>query len=107
MQCVRARAGAVYDVSADLFIPEQETVGRAGVSVFFYEKSSDCNAGMGGTDLSFTTKLVDKQEEWAKVGGRFVVPAGVNSMQVRLIAAKAIAPRAFLALFDNVLVQAK
>jgi hypothetical protein len=105
-QCAPAEENAVYDVMADVFILEQETRGRAGVSVFFY-KTPDCNAGMGGTDLSFTSELFKEQGEWLTVGGRFVVPAGVNSMEVRLIAAKTFPERSFQVLFDNVLVQEK
>jgi hypothetical protein len=105
-QCAPAVENAVYDVLADVFILEQETRGRAGVSVFFY-KTPDCNAGMGGTDLSFTSELFKEQGEWLTVGGRFVVPAGVKSMEVRLIAAKTFPERSFQVLFDNVLVQEK
>lgn len=105
-QCVGAVAGRVYDVRADLFIPEQDTKGRAGISVFFY-KTGDCNAGMGGTDQSFTSELTKKSGEWQVTTGRFVVPDDVNSMEVRLIAAKAFEPESFQVLFDNVLVQQK
>lgn len=105
-QCVGAVARRVYDVRADLFIPEQETKGRAGLSVLFY-KTGDCNSGQGGTDMSFTTELTKTTGEWQPVIGRFVVPDDVNSMEVRLIAAKPFAPESFQVLFDNVLVQQK
>jgi hypothetical protein len=105
-QCIPAEENTVYDVMADVFIPEQATRGRAGVSVYFY-KTPDCNAGMGGTDLSFTSELFNEQGEWLAAGGRFVVPAGVQSMEVRLLAAKTFPERSFQVLFDNVLVQEK
>lgn len=106
LQCVPATAGAVYDVVTDVFIPKQETEGRAGVVVLFY-RSVDCRASNIGTDQSFTTKLVDKPEEWTTVAGRFIVPANMRSMEVTLVAGKSFRPASFGALFDNVLVQEK
>jgi hypothetical protein len=106
LQCVGATPGKVYDVRADVFIPEQNDEGRAGLSVLFY-KTTNCNAGLAGTDLSFTSELLSAVGVWTPVSGRFVVPADVGSMEVELVVGKQFAPRSFKALFDNVLVQAK
>lgn len=106
LQCIPATAGAVYDVAAQVFIPKQSASGRAGVSVFFYKKG-DCNASLAGTDMSFTTDLVSDTEVWTPVSGRFVVPNGFNSMEVRLVAGKDFKLRSFKVLFDDVLVQEK
>jgi hypothetical protein len=106
VQCVPAEGGAVYDVRADTFIPEQAADGAAGLTMLFY-KNADCNAGVAGTDLSFTTPLTTAVDKWTEVSGRFIVPPGVGSMQVELVVGKHFAPRSFKALFDNVLVQAK
>jgi hypothetical protein len=106
-QCVPAVAGAVYDVAADVFIPSgQEAAGRAGISVLFY-KTADCNASLTGTDMSFTTTLVDAVARWQPVAGRFVVPDGMSSMEITLVSGKPFRPLSFTALFDNVLVQKK
>ena len=106
LQCIGATPGAVYDMAADVFIPAQSAAGRAGLSVFFY-KMADCNASHSGTDMSFTTDLVQDTEVWTPVSGRFVVPNGFNSMEVRLVAGKDFKLRSFKVLFDNVLVQRK
>lgn len=106
VQCVEAEGGGVYDVRADAFIPQQEAEGAAGLTMLFY-KNDECDAGAGGTDLSFTTPLVTDVDKWSEVSGRFIVPPGVGSMQVELVVGKHFAPRSFKALFDNVLVQAK
>ena len=106
LQCIGATAGAVYDIAAEVFIPAQSAAGRAGLSVFFYKKV-DCNASLSGTDMSFTTDLVTETEVWTPVSGRFVIPNGFNSMEVRLVAGKDFKLRSFKVLFDNVLVQRK
>lgn len=106
VQCVPAIAGAVYDVAADVLIPGHEGEGRAGISVLFY-RPTDCNASNVGTDMSFTTDLVDKVDAWQPVAGRFVVPAGMQSMEITLVAAKPFQQLSFTAIFDNVLVQEK
>jgi hypothetical protein len=106
VQCVPVLGGSVYDVRADAFIPEQEAEGAAGLTMLFY-KNTDCNAGVAGTDLSFTTPLVTAVGKWSEVSGRFIAPDDVGSMQVELVVGKHFAPRSFKALFDNVLVQAK
>ncbi len=106
VQCVPAVGGGVYDVRADAFIPPQEAEGAAGLTILFY-KNAKCDAGVAGTDLSFTTPLVTDVDRWTEVSGRFIVPPEVTSMQVELVVGKHFAPRSFNALFDNVLVQAK
>jgi hypothetical protein len=106
VQCVPATGGAVYDVRADAFIPKQDVEGAAGVTMLFY-KNANCDAGVSGTDLSYTTPLVTAVTKWTEISGRFIVPNGVGSMQVELVVGKHFAPRSFKALFDNVLVQAK
>jgi len=106
VQCVPASGGGVYDLRADAFIPEQEAEGAAGLTVLFF-KNETCDNGTAGSDLSYTTPLVSTVGKWTEVSGRFVAPADVESMQVRLVVGKLYAPRSFKALFDNVLVQAK
>ncbi len=106
LQCIGATSGAVYDIAAKVLIPEQSANGRAGLSVFFYKKG-DCNASLGGTDMSFTTDLTTETKVWIPVSGRFVVPDGFNSMEVRLVSGKDFKLRSFKVLFDNVLVQRK
>jgi hypothetical protein len=106
VQCVPVTGGGVYDVRADAFIPEQDVDGAAGVTTLFY-KNSSCDAGVAGTDLSYTTPLVTVVGKWTEVSGRFIAPAGVRSMQVELVVGKHFAPRSFKASFDNVLVQPK
>jgi hypothetical protein len=106
LQCVPAEPSAVYDVLADVLIPKQEDEGRAGINVLFY-KTTDCNASNVGTDQSFTTDLVDEVGVWQPVGGRFVVPSGMHSMEITLLSAKSFRAKSFTALFDNVLVQKK
>jgi hypothetical protein len=106
LQCIPATPGAVYDVVTDVYIPKQETQGRAGVTVFFY-RPTDCNASLVGTDQSYTTDLIDVPEVWTRVAGRFVVPPNMHSMEVVLVAGKPFKPLSFAAQFDNVLVQAK
>jgi hypothetical protein len=106
VQCVPAEGGGVYDVRADAFIPKQDAEGAAGLTMLFY-KNTTCDAGVAGTDLSFTTPLVTDVDKWVEVSGRFIAPSGVGSMQVELVVGKHFAPRSFKALFDNVLVQAK
>ncbi len=106
LQCIPAEAGAVYDALADVLIPKQEAEGRAGINVLYY-KSTDCNASLVGTDMSFTTDLVEVVGAWQPVGGRFIVPSGMRSMEVTLVAAKPFRQRKFTAVFDNVYVQKK
>jgi hypothetical protein len=106
LQCVPAQAGGVYDVAADVLIPAQETPGRAGIVVQFYP-TNDCNASNVGTDKSYATTLVELQDQWQPVGGRFIVPVSMRSMEVELVAGKPFKPLMFTALFDNVLVQQK
>lgn len=104
LQCVPAEAGAVYDVLADVLIPKQEAEGRAGISILFY-KTTDCNASGVGTDMSVTTDLLDLMDQWQPVGTRFIVPSGMKSMEVTLVAAKSFSEPPITAVFDNVYVQ--
>jgi hypothetical protein len=101
-QCFPVTSGGLYEIAADLFVPNGQEQGRGGISVLFFEKDDCADAN----EESFATPFVSGVDEWTHVGATFIVPANIRSMSVRLVAEKAFRPPSFRTLFDNVLIKA-
>ncbi|HYQ03181.1 MAG TPA: hypothetical protein VER96_31120 [Polyangiaceae bacterium] len=108
-QCVPVTSGRIYDLAADLFVPDGQGAGfegltytsTAALSVFFYEEA-DC---AGRTASNFTSDSVSQTDEWVHVEGTTIAPKEALSMAVRLATFKPFRQNVFEAHFDNVFVR--
>ncbi len=97
-ECVSAVAGATYDLSAQIFLPQQMTGVFAGLGLWFYA-SNDCSSGLSTTYSSPQVAVVGS---WTSLSTSSAVPAGTQSMSVRLTLTKPAGKTAAEALFDDV-----
>jgi hypothetical protein len=97
-QCVSAVAGATYDLSAQVFLPQQMSGTFAGIGLWFYA-SNDCSTGLSSTIASPQVAVVGS---WQALSTSSAVPAGTQSMSVRLTLTKPAGMTAAEALFDDV-----
>ncbi len=97
-QCVGAQAGATYDLAAQIFLPQQMSGSLAGLALWFYT-SGDCSTGLSSTFASPQSAAV---AAWQPVAASTQVPAGTQSVSVRLTVTKPAGKTAAEALFDDV-----
>lgn len=104
-QCITATRGATYDLRADTFIPAEQAVGGAGLSVWFFP-TENC-AGTAASGDKFDAAPTDKVGVWFTVGETTTAPTSARSMLVRLVALKPLDTAEFDALFDRVRITAE
>ncbi|MFL5306541.1 MAG: hypothetical protein ACJ8F1_15095 [Polyangia bacterium] len=97
-ECVAAVAGATYDLSAQVFVPQQMSGSLAGLGLWSYA-SNDCSGAPSGT---FASPQVAAVGVWQPVSGSPQLPAGTQSMSVRLTVTKPAGQTGGEARFDNV-----
>jgi hypothetical protein len=120
-QCLAAVPGKIYDMAADVLIPdgqgsgyvpddkkmelgEAPYVGRAGLSILFWP-NDECSNTEQSLLPSFQTDLVEDVDAWSRVEGAAQAPDGAASMSVRVLTVKPFQEYNFKALFDNVLLR--
>ena len=97
-ECVSVVAGSTYDLSAHIFIPQQMSGTLAGLGLWFYA-SNDCSSAASTT---FSSPQVAVVGSWQALSTSTAVPAGTQSLSVRLTATKPAGKTAAEALFDDV-----
>jgi hypothetical protein len=120
-QCLPAVPGKIYDMAADVLIPdgqglgyvpddkkmelgEAPYVGRAGLSILFWP-NDECSITDQSLLPSFQTNLVEDVDAWWRVEGAAQAPDGAVSMSVRVLTVKPFQEYNFKALFDNILLR--
>jgi hypothetical protein len=101
-QCLDVDALRKYTLGAQIFIPDNQGVGYAGINVFLY-------SGRGCTRTLLHAYTPVKWGEvglWDGVAGTIETSPATQSMLVRLVTSKPFSQASFKALFDNVLVRA-
>lgn len=110
-QCLKAEAKAIYDMAADVFIPEGQGdgvmggpyTGFAGLGLLFWP-NADCSAS-SPTRGDARTNLVNATGVWSHVEGVAVAPEVAQSMSVRVLTVKPFRQFQFKAVYDNVLLR--
>ncbi|HVT06386.1 MAG TPA: hypothetical protein VHO67_02965 [Polyangia bacterium] len=97
-ECVSAVAGTTYDLSAHVFLPQEMSGSFAGMALWFYT-SPDCTTGLGST---FSSDQVATVGSWQSLTASSSVPAGTQSMSVRLAVTKPAGKTTVEARFDDV-----
>ena len=100
-QCVTVTAGTVYQLAAQVLIPEGQSPGSASLSAIFHA-AADC-AGPPAAAPS-PIPLWGDRDRWMTVSAGVLAPAGAQSMTLRLVVIKRLQDPPLKALFDNVLV---
>ncbi len=100
-QCLSVTAGTIYDLGVSILIPGQ--TGSQGLIGLSYYVSADCSGSVAGlfSSSSFTPTT------WQTFNYVAVIPAGVDSIAVKLIVQKPSGQTSAEALFDDVVVKAQ
>jgi hypothetical protein len=107
-QCIPVASSMVYDLAADVFIPDGQSSGFDGnytsvatLSIFFYPDAKCAEQTIG----NFTSDALDSPNEWLHVEGSTQAPKDSQAMAVRLATLKPFRQYSFEAYFDNVFVR--
>jgi hypothetical protein len=101
-QCLDVDASRKHTLGAQIFIPDNQGQGYAGINVFLY-------SGRGCTRTllhAYTPVLWGEVGLWDGIAGTVETSPATQSMLVRLVTSKPFSQASFKALFDNVLVRA-
>ncbi|HVY39007.1 MAG TPA: hypothetical protein VHM31_13775 [Polyangia bacterium] len=97
-ECVSAVANATYDLSAQVFLPQSMSGSLAGMALWFFT-SNDCTGAAGST---FTSSQIATVASWQSLTASSTVPAGTQSMSIRLTVTKPAGKTDVEARFDDV-----
>jgi hypothetical protein len=99
-QCIPTAPGTDYDVAAHIMLAAGQSGGAGGIDVWMFDDGA-CQGNLVSAHTPIQGGIVG---QWTALLGKLSVPAGVNSLSVRLVAIKPFIQAELKVSIDDVLV---